>query len=321
MTCRICFISCHYFGVRALKGILESYEFKNNNIEISLLITLDPIYSQKTVGYNDFLELTKAYSIPRIAIKSIKEHSIAKKIEKIKPDYILVIGWSQLLSYNLLDIPKNIHNGNTRHSKSFGCIGMHSTLLPTGRGRAPIPWTIIKNMKQTGVTCFLLEEEADAGGIILQKGFKLSDKETATTLYEKCAKFHEILGRELTKILSTKSLSWKKQNPSKASIWPKRSPDDGIINFNENILSIERLVRALTEPYPHAFFYYNSKKIFIENVQVKKVTNTHSGIVSSISNSGLPIIEAKDGIIECIKIKNSHDLKGLKKGMNLSLSQ
>ncbi len=35
---------------------------------------------------------------------------------------------------------------------------MHPTLLPKGRGRASIPWAILKNLPETGVTMFRLNE-------------------------------------------------------------------------------------------------------------------------------------------------------------------
>ena len=38
---------------------------------------------------------------------------------------------------------------------------MHPTLLPVGRGRAAIPWAIIKGLDKTGVTMFKLDEGVD----------------------------------------------------------------------------------------------------------------------------------------------------------------
>jgi methionyl-tRNA formyltransferase len=56
-------------------------------------------------------------------------------------DWLLIIGWSQIARRELLETP------------ACGCLGMHPSLLPIGRGRAAIPWAILKGLDQTGVTC------------------------------------------------------------------------------------------------------------------------------------------------------------------------
>ena len=85
---------------------------------------------------------------------------------------------------------------------------MHPTLLPEGRGRAPIPWTIVRSLNSTGVTAFLLEEEPDAGGIILQRAISVDSAETATTLFEKIGRLHEELGEMLIETLASRNLCW-----------------------------------------------------------------------------------------------------------------
>src|SRR6266849_1042267 len=115
---------------------------------------------------------------------------------------------------------------------------MHPTLLPQGRGRAPIPWTIIKGLQQTGVTVFLLEDAPDAGGIILQERFTVDSEENATTLSAKSMEVHYRLARQLAPALSSRSLCWVEQDLSQGSVWPRRKPEDGLIDFNASVDSI-----------------------------------------------------------------------------------
>jgi methionyl-tRNA formyltransferase len=180
---------------------------------------------------------------------------------------------------------------------------MHPTLLPSGRGRAPIPWTIIKGLDQTGVTAFLLEEEADSGGIVLQEAIQISLGETATSLFAKCATAHQLLGRRLASILASKSLTWVEQDASLATVWPRRRPQDGLIHFGESVYAIDRLVRALAPPYPGAFFYYEGRRIAVNQVEVLvPFDEAPAGSIVAVSNSGMPTIAAADGAIRCITL-------------------
>ena len=84
-------------------------------------------------------------------------------LKKSKPDLILVMGWSQLLKDELIDIPK------------IGIIGSHPTELPKYRGRAPIPWTILKGLTKSALTFFWIDKGVDDGDILDQEFFSISD--------------------------------------------------------------------------------------------------------------------------------------------------
>ena len=128
-----------------------------------MLACLDQAKSSVTVGYTDLGPFAAKSGVPVEYIRSIKTEAAQNLLRESAPDYLMIVGWSELAPSAILDIPKSKHGGVARHTASYGCIGMHQTLLPEGRGRAPIPWAIIKGLNRTGVTAFLLEEAADAG--------------------------------------------------------------------------------------------------------------------------------------------------------------
>ena len=66
-----------------------------------------------------------------------------------------------------------------------GAFGMHPTLLPRHRGRAPIPWAILSGLATTGVTLFEIPDaRADSGSIVGVVEVAIAEDETATTLFE-----------------------------------------------------------------------------------------------------------------------------------------
>ena len=300
MAASICFLTGHVFGFRALSGILAHESFRSGSLEIRLLLTLEVSKKEGTVGFHDFSTLARQHKMHHIQTTSIKTPEVEGNIRASNPDYILAIGLSELLPPSVLDIPKEAKSTSTRHGSDHGCIGMHPTLLPFGRGRAPIPWTIIHNIRQTGVTAFLLEEAPDAGGVVFQDGFSVAPDETATSLFEKCADAHERLGNRLAPVLAAHSLAWKPQDESKVVTWPKRQPRDGEIDFSQPAQVIERLVRALNHPYPAAFFDHNGGRVSVHKLEITiKSTELAPGRIVSVTHHGYPVISVKDGFVTC----------------------
>jgi len=134
-----------------------------------------------------------------------------------------------------------------------GAIGMHPTLLPQGRGRAAIPWAILKGLDRTGVTMFKLDAGVDSGPVIAQREVAIGPRETATTLYARVEAAHRDLMRVAWANLSAGRVTLTPQDESLATYWPGRMPEDGRLLPTMTVAEADRLVRAVTEPYPGAF--------------------------------------------------------------------
>ena len=156
--------------------------------------------------------------------------------------WLFIIGWSQIASAEVLVSPRQ------------GVLGMHPTLLPEGRGRASIPWAILKNLRSTGVTLFKLDEGVDTGPILAQQNVPISASETANDLYRSIASAHVSLIRSTWPNLVDGSFTLRPQDQSSATYWPGRKPEDGQILASMSVAEIDRLVRAVTHPYPGAFW-------------------------------------------------------------------
>ena len=267
------FVTGHEFGEETFRAIVGLPEY-GTKLRCSLLVCLDQARSSVTVGYADLGPFAAKNGIPVEYIRSIKTAAAQDLLRQSNPDYLMIVGWSELAPSAILDIPKSKHQGVARHTASYGCIGMHQTLLPEGRGRAPIPWAIIKGLKRTGVTAFLLEEAADAGGIVDQLPIPIDPTETATTLFEKARLAHFELGTRLGIRMAARTLSWTDQDERLASNWPRRRPEDSRIDFSWTAVEIDRFVRALAPPYPRAFFLWADEKILVSKVETLRLAHT-----------------------------------------------
>lgn len=306
---KVVLITAHQFGIAALNGLLSSDSYKKGEIDIAGLITLDQSRKDSTVGYVDstiFDDQIKSYSVNYGENETIKNILV-----EVKPDFLLVIGWSRLIPAELLDLPKLFHKGKTRHSESYGCIGMHPTLLPIGRGRAPIPWTIIKGIEKSGVSCFHLEDDADSGGVICQDEIEVTKLDDANTLFTKCISSHFNLGSVLAGKIALRSVTSTPQNEENATFWGKRSPRDGSIGRMLDIVSVDRMIRATTMPYPGAFVTICGKDMIIDagEIIIKEsiLPNEPGKIIAIDTDSGYPIIQFSNGLLICKKIRNPNE--------------
>ncbi|TDI76008.1 MAG: methionyl-tRNA formyltransferase [Bacteroidetes bacterium] len=249
-VCRIAFVGCVKEGKECLQEILDA------GGEVVAIFTFTDEIAAKTSGAVSFVDISKKYNTPLYKIKNTNTPETAQLIKEINPDVIFVIGWTRLVNAEILAIPK------------YGCIGMHASLLPKYRGRAPVNWALINNEKITGNTMILLDDGVDTGDILLQRSISITLADTCGTLYDKVAKAGREMIREIIPHLQKGDLPRKHQNHDEATVMPKRTPEDGLIDWNKSALEIFNWIRALTHPYPGAFTYYQNKKLFIWDAQI-----------------------------------------------------
>ena len=245
---RIVFVSALEEGWEILRVILEAPEHRH---DVEAVITLEDDIRAKASGSRSFDGLTSKYSKPILKVRHINHTKSIELIKALHPDLLLVIGWSQLVSKEVLEIP------------SKGTVGLHTSLLPEHRGRAPIPWAIIKGLKRSGNTLFYLDEGVDTGDIIGQKAFDITLEDDASTVYQKALTVGQELVLDYLTAVKAGTDVRMPQDHDKADYWAKRTPEDGLIDWSEPTMDIYNLVRGVTHPYPGAFTFLEGQKVYI----------------------------------------------------------
>jgi methionyl-tRNA formyltransferase len=262
-------VTGHTFGVRAFEGIFSSRAFLDHRIGVPLMIGLDDSQAGRTVGYASPGRLAAEQGVRYISTSDGRLSSLAGQIRQARPAYILVIGWSHLVGEDILSLPSAAAApGSPAGGPGWsGCIGMHPTMLPVGRGQAPIPWSIIKGCARTALSVFFLVAEADAGPVIAQYELDIRNGETSASLFYRIAHAHFTAGLELAERLGDGSISARAQDDAIATRWPKRRPKDGEIRPTMTCREVSLLVRALLGPYPRAFIWRAGEKVEIRGVE------------------------------------------------------
>jgi methionyl-tRNA formyltransferase len=201
-------------------------------------------------------DFCSGHSIPLFKSGHVNNLDVIDQIKRADLDWLFIIGWSQIASQDVLDAPHK------------GVLGMHPTLLPEGRGRAAIPWAILKSLDKTGVTLFKMDHGVDTGPIAAQIEIPLSITTTATQLYEYVDAAHVQLINKIVPLILNDRLELRPQNNSLATEWPGRKPEDGRINIDGSVVDADKIVRAVTRPYPGAFYLEDGKKYIIWTARV-----------------------------------------------------
>ncbi len=252
--------------------------------EIVGVVTLPGPIDPHRSGHCSFDLVAARLGARLIETSDINAPETVASIGALEPEAIFVVGWSQLVREPLLATARR------------AVYGMHPTLLPRHRGRAPIPWAILSGLAKTGVTLFeITDPTADSGPIVGQVEVPIAPDETATTLYESLAAAHlELIRLRIPEIIAG-SATREQQDPRRASTWPKRTPLDGIIDWETRAPYLYDWVRAQTRPYPGAFTWLDDTKVVVwRALPVHLETEAPAGTVVEQRAEG-PVVACGEG--------------------------
>lgn len=233
------------------------------------IVTLPGPVDPDRSGQCSFVDVASAVGAQVVESADINAPQTVAALAALEPELLFVVGWSQLLREAVLSLAP------------AGVFGMHPTLLPRHRGRAPIPWAILSGLAATGVTLFEIQDaRADSGSIVGQVEVPIAPDETATTLFDRLADAHVELIRAFLPAILAGTAPRLQQDDRRASAWPKRTPADGIIDWQTRAPYLHDWVRAQTRPYPGAFTYHGDSKVVIWSA--RPVDGALSGVPGTV---------------------------------------
>lgn len=208
--------------------------------DLVMVVTLDTSLAGRHSDFVDLTPVAQAAGAALLPVVNVNNADMVDRIAAARPDYIFVVGWSQICRAELLSLcPGRV-------------VGYHPAALPRLRGRAAIPWTILNDEKITAGTLFTIGEGLDDGPILEQKFFHIAEDENATTLYARhMGALSDMMDRLLPRLL-TGAVKGEPQEERYASWAARRTREDGRIDWRKDAADILRLIRAVTRPYPGA---------------------------------------------------------------------
>ena len=264
---RVVFMGTPDFSVPALERIATEHEV------VAVVTQKDkPKGRGMSVSYTPVKESALKLNIPIYQPDKVKEESFVEELRKLNPDVIVVIAFGQILSNDILTLPK------------YGCINVHASLLPKYRGAAPIQWAVIDGEEKSGVCTMKMDEGLDTGDIIDVDEITLDPKETGGSLFDKLSKLGGELILKTLQNLEFGKATFIKQDDSKSTYAKKMTKELGHIDFSKDAESIERLIRGLN-PWPSAFTYLDGKVMKIWDADVVDAGGVPGTVISEEKDS------------------------------------
>ena len=245
-------------------------------------------------------------NLPVIQPPKVKAAEVVEKLAALKPDLIVVVAFGQILSQEILDIPK------------FGCINVHASILPKLRGAAPIEWSIIRGETVTGVTTMQMNAGLDTGDILLTSEVKITDEMILPELREKLMTTGADLLLKTLYLLQIGELKPVKQDDSLSTYAPLLKKDTGRIDWQKPARDVHNLIRGL---YGGAFTSIRNEELGIRNEnsvggeQKYKIFRSRLADGISLTAGQIKIDGQKffvgtgDGVIEILEIQAPNSKK------------
>lgn len=238
--------------------------------QLDAVVTLLPDLAGRHSDIADLAGAAAAHGIPWLQVRNVNHADALDQLAALEPDYIFVIGWSQICGEAFRALaPSRV-------------IGYHPAALPRLRGRGVIPWTILNAEPITAGTLFWIDDGVDTGDILDQAFFHVSPDETAASLYRKHMEaLRTMLDRSLAAMVAGDTPR-RRQDEGCATFCARRTDADGEIDWTAPAQSVLRLIRAVGRPYPGAFTTCRSGEVRIWAAEALQGGHCHLGTAGQV---------------------------------------
>ncbi|GAA2406256.1 methionyl-tRNA formyltransferase [Mycolicibacterium llatzerense] len=270
---RVVFFGFQTWGVKTLQALIDLGH------DVPMVVTHPTSTdSYKAIFSDSVEELAQAHGIP-VHLTMRADHETIDLVKRSEPDVIVVNSWYTRMTDELYDLPP------------YGTLNLHDSLLPKGTGFSPVIWSLISGEAQIGLTVHRMDEDLDTGDILVQHSLPIGPHDTGTELVERGIALIPGALKEAFAALESGNPQWRPQNKATRTYFHKRSERDSLIDWTWPAEDLERLVRALSAPYPPAFTFYLGERI---EVLAAKVSEIRYG-----GTPGRVIVQEGGGAVVC----------------------
>lgn len=271
---KIIFMGTPEFAVHSLEVL------KERNDEVLLVVSQEdkPKGRGKKLQFTPVKEKALDYGYEVFQPKKVRESEAVEKLRSLNPDLIVVTAFGQILTKEILGIPK------------YGCINVHASLLPRYRGAAPINFAIINGEKKTGITTMYMAEGLDTGDMILKDEVEITDEDTAEKLHDKLAALSKKTLKETLDLIEIGKAPRTVQDDSESNYAPMMSKELGHIDFRKKPQEIINLSRGV-DPWPSSYAKLGAEVVKLFKIKLgNKTENKNYGEILAVSSEYIEVV-------------------------------
>jgi methionyl-tRNA formyltransferase len=196
-----------------------------------------------------------AADVPVLQPEKIRTGEVEAALRAFDAALFVVVAYGRILPQAILDLP------------ALGPYNVHASLLPRGRGAAPIQWSIINGDRVTGVSIMRMEAGLDTGPVVARASTPIEDDDTTFTLGQRLAGLGaELLGATLPRIVSGE-ITLEPQDGALATMAPILRKEDGRLSFAAPAREVSARARGVDPwPGPTASLAGEIVKLFVPRV-------------------------------------------------------
>jgi methionyl-tRNA formyltransferase len=270
---KIVFMGTPEFAVPSLERLIDEFE-----VEAVFTQPDKPKGRGKKVAMSEVKEAALNHGLTVYQPVNLrKDEELIKILKEMAPDFIVVVAYGQILSKEVLDIPK------------YGCINLHASLLPKYRGAAPINWAVIRGEKMSGNTTMLMDVGLDTGDMLLKSEVPITDSMTAGELHDILKEDGADLLIETLRKLAEGKIERRRQENWDGFYASMLNKEMAAIDWTRSNNEIHNLVRGLN-PWPIAYTHYKDSVMKIYSSAVLgSESSSKAGTITDVSKEGVRV--------------------------------
>lgn len=243
----VVFMGTPDFAVPALRLLLQHHTV------LGVVTQPDrPAGRNRQVQMSPVKQVALEAGIPVFQPEKIRLPAAIEELRQWQPDVYVVAAFGQILPQTVLDIPPH------------GSVNIHASLLPRWRGAAPIQAAIRAGDAETGITIMKMDAGLDTGPMLSQRAIPITTEDTGASMHDKLAALGgELLIKTLPGYLNGQ-IAPIPQDESQATLAPRIQKEEGVIDWTQPAIHIERTVRAFT-PWPGTSTTWNGRQLKIHH--------------------------------------------------------
>ncbi|MBI2875340.1 MAG: hypothetical protein HYY20_00480 [Candidatus Tectomicrobia bacterium] len=242
---KVILLGTREMGYQGLQALLE------HGHEVKAVVTEEYEITEGCTAA-DFERLARQHGIPFFQTDRINNETFARLFRSLEADVGVSLYWRRLIRGPILSTTR------------LGFLNFHASDLPRYRGFAATSYAILRGEREVGLTIhFMADGVADAGDILLQRYLSIDETTTIATLFEQINPRAIAMMVEALEGLEQGTIRPLRQDESRALLAIPRLPCDGEIDWGQSAEEIDRLIRAVTRPYPGAFTHYQGRRLYL----------------------------------------------------------
>jgi methionyl-tRNA formyltransferase len=191
-----------------------------------------------------------APGIPRVVAGDPDSAALRQRLGALHPDLFVLAGYGRILGRETLEIPRLM------------CINLHAGKLPEYRGSSPLNWALINGETSFGLSIIKVDRGVDTGDVLLERSFEIGVDDTIADLHRVANEQFPEMTAAVIDGLAAGTLRPRPQDDARSAYYPRRFPADGLVLWDQlTAAEVHNRVRALTEPYPCAYTFWQGRRI------------------------------------------------------------